>query len=148
MLLRSIHIIDDNETDRYLLKRLIKSANLTDTIYESENGREALEFLSGYKKEIEDCPEGYPPILIFLDINMPIMGGFEFLEEFSKLDSLKENFGSTVLTMFTSSEKEEDKERAMSYEIVKGYMVKLPRSGDELKEVIQQYFPDLQASAR
>ena len=50
----SIFIIDDNETDRYLLKRLIKAGKLSDTIFEAENGREALNFL---KQNISDHEE-------------------------------------------------------------------------------------------
>ena len=143
MSLKSILIIDDNETDRYLLKRLIKQADLTDTVFEAENGSAALDFLTQYGPDANNYPEGHPPILIFLDINMPIMGGFEFLDEVSGLASKVEGLGSTVLTMFTSSEKEEEKDRALSYEMVKGYMVKLPRSGDELRDILREYFPEI-----
>jgi CheY-like chemotaxis protein len=143
MTVSSILIIDDNETDRYLLKRLIKAGNISNKIFESENGRAALDFLEENIKANGGKPDGFPPMLIFLDINMPIMGGFEFLEEFTKLVSDTKGLESTVLTMFSSSEKEEDKERALSYDMVKGYMVKLPRSADELKNVLRDHFPEL-----
>ncbi len=143
MSLRSILIVDDNHDDRYLLKRLIKKANVTEQIYESENGREGIDFLAQYGEKSVNQPEGYPPVLIFLDINMPIMGGFEFLDEFSKLLVENENLKSTVLTMFTSSENEAEKQRALSYEMVKGYMVKMPRSSSELSDLLSLHFPDL-----
>ncbi len=88
-------------------------------------------------------PDGFPPMLIMLDINMPIMGGFQFLEEYTKLVSNTQDLASTVLTMFTSSEKEKEKERALSYDVVKGYIVKLPRSGSELRDILREHFPDL-----
>lgn len=143
MALNSIHIIDDNETDRYLLKRLIKSANLATNVFESSNGREAMEFLTEACNNRIPQPDGFPPMLIFLDINMPIMGGFEFLEEYSKLVQETNYLESTVLTMVTSSESEEDKQRALTHDPVKGYMVKLPRTGEELKAIVGQYFSDL-----
>lgn len=143
MSLRSILIIDDNETDRYLLKRLIKQASLTETIFEAENGREALDFLTLHHNSTAQQPEGYPPMLIFLDINMPIMGGFEFLEKFGPLASEHTDLKSTVLTMFTSSANNDDKRKALQYDVVKGFMVKLPRSGEELRIVLREHFPDL-----
>lgn len=134
----SILVVDDNEADRYILKRLIKSAEITDKIYEKINGKEAIEFLSDYEVNKQHDPEGFPPVLIFLDVNMPIMNGFEFLSEFKKLRE-QHDYESCVLIMSTSSERSDERERALSYDFVKGYIHKMPNSSEELRAQVEQY---------
>ena len=58
-----ILIVDDNEVDRYILKRLIKEAKLELTIFEKKDGQEALEFLENYEANRKEYPDGFPPIL-------------------------------------------------------------------------------------
>lgn len=131
-------LIDDDEVDRYLLKRVIKKLPMEAKVFESVNGRDALEFLSNYKENVVTFNDDFPPILILLDINMPIMDGFEFLEAFSQLrDSSEDIYASSVFTMFTSSESEEDKRRAESYEFVKGYVIKGDMSLQILEDTIR-----------
>jgi CheY-like chemotaxis protein len=130
-------IIDDSEADRYILKRLIKKTGISEHIYEKENGQDALDFLADYEVNFKANPEQFPPILIFLDINMPIMDGFEFLEEFEKLQKMHDYSGS-VLIMFTSSEREDDKAKALAYGFVKGYLYKMPSSAEELKAEVEK----------
>lgn len=132
----SIMMIDDDEVDRYLLKRMLKKINISTEIFEAENGKEALDFLSNHKENTEKYPDDFPPILIFLDINMPIMNGFEFLEAFSELRKSRSDYTSSIFTMFTSSERDEDKEKADSYEFVKGFVVKGSLTPKKLKNII------------
>jgi CheY-like chemotaxis protein len=73
---------------------------------------------------------------------MPIMNGFEFLEEFSKIRVKLNIYNSLVLTMLSSSRIQEEKEKALSYDFVKGYITKMPDSAEELKGIVQKYFPD------
>lgn len=142
MALYSILIVDDCEEDRYLLKRQLEEAFLTDQVFEAEDGQMALDFLSNYEENSKQFVGKFPPIIIFLDINMPIMGGHEFLENFANLRK-KQNFQSTVLMMFTSSIDEEDHQKALIYDFVKGYLLKMPRSPDDLKNTILQNLADL-----
>ncbi|WP_076926076.1 response regulator [Pseudoalteromonas sp. EB27] len=130
-----ILIVDDNEVDRYILKRLIKEAKLELTIFEKKDGQEALEFLENYESNRIKYPDGFPPILIFLDINMPKVNGIQFLEEFSKLRKMIE-ISSCVVMMFSSSEREEEKKIIMSHDFVKGYLVKGSFQAAELKEKV------------
>lgn len=130
-----ILIIDDNEVDRYILKRLIKEANLDLTIFEKKDGQEALEFLENYEANRKEHPDGFPPILIFLDINMPRVNGIQFLEEFSKLRKVIE-ISSCVVMMFSSSERKEEKEVIMAHDFVKDYLVKGTFEATELKEKV------------
>lgn len=79
--LNSIYIIDDDPITVFGLRKMLKTVTICKDITDFENGRLALEAL---KKRIElkiRCPE-----VIFLDINMPIMDGWEFLEELVSLN--------------------------------------------------------------
>ncbi len=119
----SVLIVDDDETDRYLLKRQLKQTNLDLTIFEKENGQDAYDFFDNYSENKEKYPEAFPPLIVFLDINMPLLNGFEFLEKFSVLKN-KGDLESTVVLMFTSSEREEDRNKVLKYNFVKGYLLK------------------------
>lgn len=132
----SIIIIDDNETDRYLLKRLLKKVKINFNIFEAENGRAALDFFT--KKN-----DSNPPLMIFLDLNMPLMDGFEFLEKFSALRSEREDLKSAMLTMLTSSDRKEDILKAKSYDFVDNFITKGSLSIEDIKESLLKKFPDI-----
>lgn len=134
----SLLIVDDDEADRYLLKRQLKDAQFKGEVFESQNGAEAIEFFKSYVESKKDHPEKYPPLVVFLDINMPKINGLEFLEEFSKI---KDDVGAspTVVMMFTTSLREEDRNLAFSYDFVKDYLVKGEFNSGELREKIQPY---------
>lgn len=134
----SIMIIDDDEVDRYLLKRLIKKSNLPHKIFEAVNGKDARDFLEDYDVQKNKFGEGFPPLLIFLDINMPIMGGFEFLECFSILREKSTAYQTSVFTMFSSSEREEDKAKARSYGFVKGFISKGAVTKEKIKDILSE----------
>jgi len=137
-------IIDDDETDRYLLKRLIKKAKIECKIFEAENGQIALDFFTDKNDEnLREHPESYPPRIIFLDINMPIMGGFEFLEKFNELKRQRDELNTVVFAMITSSDKEEDVKKAKSYNFVQKFITKGSITAESLKETIESAFPDM-----
>ncbi|OUS09016.1 hypothetical protein A9Q81_00250 [Gammaproteobacteria bacterium 42_54_T18] len=130
-------IIDDDEIDRYSLTRDLKSTGLPFTIFEKTNGQEALEFFRDYKNQKALDPKNFPPAISFLDINMPLLTGHEFLKEFSQL--IKDNdINSNIVMMFTSSEKEEDIDKSLSYPFVKDYLIKGKYNKSELKQKIEQ----------
>ena len=90
----SIYIIDDDPITVFGIRKMLKPAAICDDVQVFENGKSALEDL---KKRLE---YGVPvPEVIFLDINMPIMDGWDFLEEFVVLD-IKDK---VVINMITSS---------------------------------------------
>lgn len=130
-----ILIIDDDEVDRYVLKRLIKEAGLNFNVFEKKDGQEALEFLERYEVDRKKNPDEFPPILIFLDINMPRVNGLQFLAEFSVLRHAID-IESCVVMMFSSSERKEEKEKIMEHDFVKGYLVKGSFDADALKEQV------------
>lgn len=79
---KKIMIIDDNEIDNYIVKVLIKNNFIAEEILEFNNGMKAIEYLEKNKDITENLPE-----IILLDIYMPYIDGFEFIEKLSKVDS-------------------------------------------------------------
>jgi CheY-like chemotaxis protein len=94
--LSCVVLIDDDDINNYMNQFAIKSLNISDNIVILKNGREGLEFIQKYLKKHKAFPE-----LIFVDINMPVMDGFEFLEEFHKINPLPEKPAFVVLTTST-----------------------------------------------
>jgi len=126
-----IMIIDDDTTTNYLNKRLIKKMEVADKLVIHKNGKEALEYLTN------PSDENYKrPSLIFLDINMPVMNGFEFLNAYNKLSDGQK--ASEVVVMLTTSLLEKDQEEAANLG-VKEYLVK-PLTQNKIESLISNYF--------
>ena len=70
-------LIDDNDTDNFLSKKIMEHANFADHILIKNTGKSALEYLLQYKDDLSKIPD-----MVFLDINMPIVDGFVFLYEY------------------------------------------------------------------
>ena len=123
MNIKSALIIDDNEADRYLLKRTLRRAKICTNVFEATDGQKGLDFFADSEAKAKERPDEFPPLVVFLDVNMPKLDGFEFLESFSKLrkDSKLEH---VKLIMFTSSNRDDDRERALKYDFVRGLMEK------------------------
>ncbi len=129
--LSCILLVDDDPDDNFFHQRIIKKMNITDVIAVARNGIEALEYL---RKEKQCIPE-----LIFLDINMPMMNGWEFLEEYKTLDA-KQKARITIM-MLTTSANPDDIKRANEIEDVTGIKTK-PLSVEMLNEILAIHFQD------
>ncbi len=127
-------IIDDSEIDRYILKRQLNGIGVSN-VFENDDGATALEFLKNYDKNRESHPDEFPPVVIFLDINMPLIDGFQFLQEFSELRE-KFDYSQCTVLMYSSSERVEDIERASKYGFVADFIVKGETPVEVLKEKI------------
>jgi CheY-like chemotaxis protein len=134
----SILIVDDSEIDRYLLKRIIKKSEISAEIFEAEDGQEAIDFFIDYNKGKETYGNTFPPVIIFLDINMPRIDGFGFLEKFAELRNSYTEYQSSVLMLFSSSDNKSDIDNAFHYDFVKDYIVKGAVEAAMLKEKITQ----------
>jgi len=117
---------------------LIKKIGITDHIETVLNGQQALDYLTNSGK-YERSDGIYPqPMLILLDINMPVMDGWEFAEAFSKLD--KSQKGEIIIVMLTSSLNPDDREKASSLTAISGFQNKaLTMEG--LTSIMNTFFP-------
>lgn len=134
--LKNILLVDDDEITNYINSDLLKSLDITEHISIAYNGKEALEYLK--KAHSEPAPKGYIiPELIFLDINMPVMNGFQFLEEYYYLLGTQQL--TTIVTMLTTSLIKEEVSKALSMvHVVKGYIEK-PLTTEIVMEVYNKY---------
>jgi CheY-like chemotaxis protein len=111
----NILLVEDDEVDVMNVKRAFQKNNLSNPIHHAGNGVEALSYLRG--------ENGYPPIalprIILLDLNMPKMGGIEFLQNLRADEKLK---NISVFVMTTSNE-DEDKVKAYNLGVA-GYILK------------------------
>lgn len=123
-----ICIIDDDEVYQFTVTKNIQSNNLAKKILVFSDGEEALDFLNANIGDNESVPD-----VIFLDINMPIMDGWQFLEEYVLL---KPRIGKKVtLYMVSSSVDPADTERAKKIEAVSDYIIK-PITPEQLSGII------------
>jgi len=134
----SVLIVDDSEMDCYLLERELLDTDYDIAITKKENGEAAYEFFREHEKTRLEFGEGFPPIVVFLDVNMPLMGGIEFLEKYSKLREENPMLQSSVVMMFTSSKNPKDIAASLEYDFVKGFLVKGEYSAEELEQVISK----------
>jgi len=132
MKLRSILLIDDNEADNFLHKLVIRDADCTEQVVAVNGGQEALDYLRQAEEGLH-----LPPDLIFLDINMPGMDGWEFLEEYKKMQVAREN--QIVAVMLTTSPNPDDQEKAKQIPEISRYVNK-PLSQLILEEIIREFF--------
>jgi CheY-like chemotaxis protein len=137
--LNCVLLIDDDEPTNFLTKMVLEEAGCTEHIHIEESGQAALDFLSrsGIKKEDEEtssCPD-----LIFVDINMPAMNGWEFMEHYSSLEKHKK--GKIVMVMLTTSLNPDDRQKAEHIKDISGFETK-PLNPEKLNQILQKYFPE------
>jgi len=131
--LRNILLIDDSHADNFISKKVINRAAVTKTITITLGAREALDYLIKPVNGLFPKPE-----IIFLDINMPGMSGWDFLEEYKLLDEAQK--GGVIVSLLTTSKANIDRVKAAGYVNVSHYSTK-PLTKDKLMSIIEQHFP-------
>jgi CheY-like chemotaxis protein len=132
--LSCVLLVDDDEDCNFFHERLLIRANCTDCVEVAYDGQHAINYLRSVNERINLNPE-----IIFLDINMPKMNGWEFLDEYKNFDkSLK---AKIVLIILTTSLNPDDLKRSRCYVDVKGFENKFLEK-DVLSKILLQHFPD------
>ena len=116
----NIVIVDDDDTFRFLFKESIKKSEIAETIISFNDAEEALEYLKD--NHLNDSKN-----LIFLDIKMPYMDGWQFLDEYSKLTGINRN---NLIIMLSSSVYPHDEKKARDHQLVYKYLKKPINSAD------------------
>jgi CheY-like chemotaxis protein len=127
---RAVMLIDDNEIDNLINQKMIEAASITENIYTHTGAKSAIEFLKNLEKM--DMAEKVLPDVIFLDIDMPLMDGFQFLDEFENLSELTRK--KCRIAMLTSSINPQDFNRSKKYPNVKLYLNK-PLSHESILKI-------------
>ncbi len=130
--LNSVLLIDDDEPTNFIAKMIVTKADLNENTQAIQSGVKALKYLQDENLSNYDIPD-----LIFLDINMPTMNGWEFLEEYKKLDIHKKK--KIVLYMLTTSMNDDDQIRSEKIEHVDGFLIK-PLTLKTYTEIVNKHF--------
>lgn len=133
--LNCILLIDDDEPTNFLNKMVIEEVDCTERVETMQSAREALKYLTNTTSD-GDYPR---PDLVFLDINMPAMDGWEFLEKYNQLS--KDQKAKIIVVMLTTSFNPEDELRARNMSGISGFRNK-PLTPEILTQILHKYFPD------
>ena len=133
--IKTIVLIDDDNDTNIYNEFILSDTGIVENIVIFQNGKTALDFLT--KK---DNTGHYPqPEIIFLDINMPIMNGWEFLVAYEKITA--EQRAGVIITMLSSSMNPDDKIKAEKMDIINGFINK-PLTEMKFNELIDDFFAD------
>lgn len=130
--LSSVLLVDDDSTNNFLNELLFKRLDVADRLLVAENGAEALALLTTQAA----TDPGSLPALILLDVNMPVMGGIEFLEAYLQLPLAQQQ--ASVIVMLTTTMAGRDLARIEELPIAG--LVSKPLTADKVETILQLHF--------
>ena len=126
-----VMLVDDDPEDNFFHQKAIKKSNPQNVIITRNTGTEALTYIKS------ETGKNNPLDLIFLDINMPIMNGWEFLQEYNLLD--KEFQSRVIIIMLSTSQNPEDIARSKTWGFVSEFITK-PLTEEKMNYIVNKYF--------
>jgi len=137
--LNCVLLIDDDEPTNFISKMLIEEADCAGHIQVAQSGQAALNYLTN-SEHFAGKNKDFPcPDLIFLDINMPAMNGWEFLDKYNELD--QQHKGKVITVMLTTSLNPDDKLKANDNPVISRFETK-PLTSEKLNTILRKYFPE------
>lgn len=112
---KNVFLIDDNPSCNFIMTEFIKLADESINVYSAESVAEAVE-------KLEELKDGEFPDVLYVDLNMPVQSGFDFISEYE--ERFYESHPDSRLFMLTSSLREEDKLAAMDFKSVQDFVSK------------------------
>ena len=125
--LERIMLVDDDADTNFYNTIMLNRTNASNDIVVFQNGKDALLYLEKENQNVD---------LIFLDINMPVMNGWQFLEQYGKLDASRR--ATIMVVMLTSSVNYDDKKKAEKLHLVNRYINK-PLTPQIIKEILELF---------
>lgn len=129
MMIKSLTLVDDDDVFVFLTKKIIQQTNLVELIKVFGNGLDAINFIKDHIHHPDALPE-----IILLDLSMPIMNGWQFLDEFTKISA---GIGKKItIYVCSSSISPDDIARAKTISEVTDFIIK-PITKDKLIDMIK-----------
>lgn len=122
-----IFLVDDDHIYQFTAKKTLESMGVGEQVSMFMDGESALNFIQAHLSDQSALPD-----VIFLDINMPVMDGWQFVEEFRKLNLDKK----IALYMVSSSVDETDMKRSKEYNVINDYIIK-PVGKNRFEELLR-----------
>jgi CheY-like chemotaxis protein len=138
--LKCILVIDDDEPTNFFSQMILEEMDCAEHIRTVQSGQEALEYIAQSEAPGADQSQFPSPDLVFLDINMPAMNGWEFLEEYKKMTLTHR----IIMVMLTTSLFPEDRSKAEAMPEISGFENK-PLTAEKIKAVLDKYFTHVAA---
>ena len=135
--LNCVLLIDDDEATNYFNSFILEQTGCAEHVEAIQSGQMALEYLTNSVTPPENDAAFPSPDLIFLDINMPGMNGWEFLEKYRSLS--EEHKGKIVIVMLTTSLFTDDVLKAQQIPEVSGFESK-PLTEKKIERLLEKYF--------
>ena len=128
-MIKKLLLIDDDEIASFLVGKLIKKSQVVNEFIVRENGKDAIDFLRTLENE-EDFPD-----LIFVDLDMPVLNGYEFLALYQS--EFWTQYPDTRVIMLTSSQRKLDWNKAMQFDCLVDFIFK-PVTREYLEQLTEK----------